>query len=772
MKPIDVKDIKGYVGKLLWVDMDTHTTKTLPTYDYIDGVGGMFMSAYINWKHGKRGIKNGRDPESLLMFLTGPLTGSPISGGARSTVCFQQIVQEPSLWAQSSVAGGGFGPELKFAGYDGIIVRGKSEKPVYLWINDGNVEFRDASSWYYEDTYQAHDRIIRELGGDKRIRTAIIGPAGANCNAMSAIIFDTSHAAAQHPGGVMGCKNLKAIAVRGHGAIPIADPEMVRKIRNAHYYISDVKGWETVGTRGERLISSYSMYGPSLKRVYNCYGCFSCRMPYMDIPEYPKGGQNCGFHLEYCTAMGVGHLKKLKYRQNAYGDGFVDPPRYSLLGSHGKYLISVPKLLDKYGISGYELMGMRTPLNLLNVLCFSDKIQGDFRGWLEKEVGAEYGSMDFVRSYTYKIAHREGEVGPWMADGLQKAAEELRDNPEKFGLTKEDGKYAWEAYERCYPIHGSFEHHFYRPTNADPRDNPETIRISPVSCGIYGLGSRQMGKSSHCATEIYDESQRNSRAMAYAAYGDERAACRYLDENDEPVLFKQPYMDDENQFYTLDGKPSKPVKPNFTKGSPLAILRGAAFSYYNDVLGTCDWVWPMLYGNTNSILFAAGIPKNKSMVQWAESPEKVSHPEWSPMSVTAVTGIEKTLDDFYYDAFRAMTVERAIQVMDSNRMREDDMPNLQTVNRPDSNGIIIGYDNMNEWKKGMAIVYEMLGWDPETGVPTRKGLHKYGLDDLADEMAAMGKLSLSLNSSSCANSSSNSSRFFSTPSRPRLRITW
>ena len=736
------EEIGSYTGKLLWIDVDTQETKILSTYDYIEGVGGMFMSAYLQWKFGNPNVKDGRDPESLLMFLTGPLTGTPIPGGARFTVCYQQAVQEPSMWSQSSVAGGGFGPELKFAGYDGIIMRGKAEKPIYIYICDDKVEFRSAEKFFYADSYTSRNLIVKDLGGDTRIRTGVIGPAGAHQNAMSTIQFDTSHAAAQHPGAIMGAKNIKGIAVRGHGTIKIADPQKVREIRDKVFYISEVISWKPVGGRRNRMLGAIPYtYGPNCNRVENCYGCFSCRMPFMDDPLYPKGGNNCGFSTtEYSTAQGI-QKGLLEYKETEFGDAYTEPMRYTIIGKTGPKNHEFGKMFDYYGISGYELLGMRTPMNLVNMMVNSDKVTPAFKNWLEGEVGAEYGTMEYGRKYIEKVANREGLVGEWMADGVERAAKMLRDEPEKFGITKEDGEYAWEAYQHAYPIHGSFEHHFNRPTFADPRDNPKTIRISPISSGIYSLGSRQMGKSSHCATELYDESQRNSRGMAYNVYGDERAACRYLDENDEPVIFMQPYLPDDTNFYTLDGRLSKPVKPNYTKGTPLAILQGAAFSFYNDALGTCDWLWPVLYGNTTSVLFPGALPKDKEMVEFFEDPEKVSHPEWSNEAVNAVTGLDKTLEDFYFEAFKAMTVERAIHVRDSGRTRDNDMFNNITANRLDSNGVMLGYDKMGEWKKGMAMVYEMLGWDPETGVPTRMGLHKYGLDDIAEALAEKGLLS-------------------------------
>ena len=732
--PEDKSKIGGYTGKLLWVDLDTQEYHTLSTYDYIDYIGGKAMGARLQWEFGDPTIEDGLDPNSLLMFLTGPWNGVPISGAGRITICFKQTVQKPSYWSHSS-AGGWFAPELKYAGWDGIILRGKSENPVYIWIQDDKIEFRDAEDAWEMDTYETQDWVRNELGGDRRIRVGCLGPSGARKNRMSAIVFDTSHAAGQHPGAVMGAKNLKAIAVRGTGTIKVVDPKTVLEIRKIHKDVHEVI-YGALGGLASCMRGIAGTKGPhQVKRAYSCFGCHYGMYSFMDTADFPRGGNICGHMMEYATAKYV-HKGDLKWVRTPYGDATTVPNRFEF-ALWDPSLMEVVKLNDKYGISSYELAGMRTPNNLLNYMHFSEEVTPGFRDWLKQHIGEEYGTMEFARKYLRLIAYREGPVGELIGDGINRAAEKLRDFPERYNMTKRDGELAWEYYQRCYPIHDSFEHHFYRPTFADPRDDATRIRISPMSVFCYGIGSRQMGPNHHAVTEMYEEAQRNARGQYYAVFGDERASCRYLDANGDPVLHKQPYMDDPTKFYTLDGRESIPVKPNFTVGAPLAAKIALGLSLYNDSMVCCDFVWPLIVSGTVGSLHAFHLRKTQESLELMADPSRSSFPEFTARLFTAVTGIEKTKEEFLVDAWRALTVERAVHVRDNNRLPDEDQPNAITMDRPDAYGVTI---DREEWRKGFGILYELMGWDPETGRPTEKGLHAYGLDEVAEELEKIGRL--------------------------------
>ena len=187
---------------------------------------------------------------SLIIFMTGPLTRSEVPGTGRHEVIFKSPLA--NIFARSSV-GGNWGVKLKKSGFDGIIISGKSEKPVYLWIHEGKVEFRDANYLWGNHTYDV-DKILKEET-EKRASTAVIGPAGEKKIKISCIVHDGnhSHVAGRCGGGaLMGSKNLKAIVVYGTQPVFVCKPEKLKNyLRELIPHIKEVsKGLSEFGTAG------------------------------------------------------------------------------------------------------------------------------------------------------------------------------------------------------------------------------------------------------------------------------------------------------------------------------------------------------------------------------------------------------------------------------------------------------------------------------------------------------------------------------------------
>src|SRR4051794_24098143 len=160
-------------------------------------------------------------PENKLIFATGPLTGTPVPCGARYMVVTKGALTNAITTSNS---GGHWGPELKFAGYDMVILEGRAPRPVYLFIHDDHVELRDASPYWGRSVGQTEDGLRNELGVPG-LRVACIGPAGEKLVRFACIMNDKHRAAGRSGvGAVMGSKNFKAIAVRGTGGVRIADP--------------------------------------------------------------------------------------------------------------------------------------------------------------------------------------------------------------------------------------------------------------------------------------------------------------------------------------------------------------------------------------------------------------------------------------------------------------------------------------------------------------------------------------------------------------------
>ena len=220
----------GYNGKILRVDLTRGTTDSESPEEtiYRRYMGGSALALYYLLTEQKAGVEP-LGPESRLIFMSSVLSGVPMPGFTRYTVA----ARSPLTGALGEAEAGGFwGPELKLAGFDGVIVEGASSKPVYLWIHNGEAEIRDASKLSGKDTGEVQ-ALIREELGDKRIRVAQCGPAGENGVLYACVLNELKHVNGRSGmGAVMGSKNLRAVAVRGTGKIPVADPDRMMSSQN------------------------------------------------------------------------------------------------------------------------------------------------------------------------------------------------------------------------------------------------------------------------------------------------------------------------------------------------------------------------------------------------------------------------------------------------------------------------------------------------------------------------------------------------------------
>jgi aldehyde:ferredoxin oxidoreductase len=214
---------KGWKGKLLRVDLTSgrSSVETIPADWLRDYIGGRGLADRYLVAEMDPAI-DPLSPANKLIFATGPLTGTPVPCGARYMV----VTKGPLTDAiTTSNSGGHWGPELKFAGYDMLIVEGKSPHPCYLYIYDDQIELRDASRYWGKGVWETEDG-LREETGIPGLRVASIGPAGEKLVRFACIMNEKHRAAGRSGvGAVMGAKNLKAIAVRGTGGVEIADPE-------------------------------------------------------------------------------------------------------------------------------------------------------------------------------------------------------------------------------------------------------------------------------------------------------------------------------------------------------------------------------------------------------------------------------------------------------------------------------------------------------------------------------------------------------------------
>jgi aldehyde:ferredoxin oxidoreductase len=216
------------MGKVLRVDLSQKTFQDYNLDEKMcrDYIGGYGLAARLLWDWQKGGI-DPLGPEANLGFITGPLTGTPAIAGTRFTVCGKSPLT--GGWGDAN-SGGHFAAFLKYAGYDGIFFSGISSKPVYLYIENGKAELRDASHLWGKNTYETDDILKAELGKDAEI--ACIGPAGEKLSLISGVVHMKGSVAARSGlGAVMGSKKLKAVVVKGSMKVPVADEPGLRELR-------------------------------------------------------------------------------------------------------------------------------------------------------------------------------------------------------------------------------------------------------------------------------------------------------------------------------------------------------------------------------------------------------------------------------------------------------------------------------------------------------------------------------------------------------------
>jgi len=316
--------MNGYMGRILRVNLTTGDIQAEPLNEAYarQFVGGSGLACRYLYDM----IDANTDPlgpANPLVFMTGPLVGTSAPSCGRYVVCARSPLT--GIWGEAN-AGGYWGPALRFAGYDGIIVTGQSPQPVYLYVHDGQAELRDASHLWGLDYYAVHDVLKSELGDD-RARLAAIGPAGENGVRFAAILNDNGRAAGRTGmGAVMGSKRLKAVAVSGRNRVPLADPAAFRvAARQATAVVRQdfssgmfrdlgTAGWMDPGSQlygdvpmkyfsqgefdGAFNLSGSSMAETILTRNSACYGCpIGCgrvvaitegpyAIPETDGPEY------------------------------------------------------------------------------------------------------------------------------------------------------------------------------------------------------------------------------------------------------------------------------------------------------------------------------------------------------------------------------------------------------------------------------------------------------------------------------------------------------
>jgi aldehyde:ferredoxin oxidoreductase len=412
-------DRYGWTGKILWVDLTAKKINTVPTSDYEPEkyLGGVGLNTKIFWEMGCPRV-NAFHPDSPLLISVGPMSGAagPFN---RTEICGIAPQSYPQETFAYSGIGGKIASEIKYAGYDGLVIVGKSDRPVYLSIVDDDVKLEDAKSLWGLDTFETQKALMAK---HSNAAVLTIGPAGENLCRFAIILNETASAAGQGGyGAVMGSKNLKAIVVKGTGTLKVARPDALMKLQKERMDANEwLKGgaqsWGRYPLCGGAI--AQDMRANRLKRMAGCHGCTYQCMGFYEIPGIGKGAQMC---MEAWYGWWSGGSSE------GYWEGNI--------------------LSQKLGINNYELNGIMNWLRAVQYGIVDKKRLGltsipivDHAGKLQ--LGGKGVHHDFLTELLNGIASGKSI----LSKGTARAAESL-------------GPAARKAFNGIFPARGYMTHH-------------------------------------------------------------------------------------------------------------------------------------------------------------------------------------------------------------------------------------------------------------------------------------------------------------------------
>ncbi len=420
----------GYTGKILHVDLTRGKLSTeQPTEDfYKTYIGGSAMGTYYVFKNTPAGA-DPLGPENTLTMMLSATTGVSISGQSRMTATAKSPLS--GLIGDSQV-GGFFPAELKFAGFDGIVFTGKSLKPVYLWIHDGEAELIDASHLWGKITGDT-EKLLREQLGDPKIEIAQIGPAGEKLARFAAIMNMCNRANGRTGmGAVMGSKNLKAVAVRGHRKVQTADPAAITRLARLApkrvVDIGDMKGLQDFGTAS---VLNYQNTSGGLPTKNYTSGTFEQAEDLSGehmSETILKENDTC-----YACVVRCKRVVETEYNHTHF-DPLYGGPEYETLSTFGSYcgvgdmsaVAIAHQICDQYGL---DTIACGATIAFA-MDCFE-------HGYLTlKDTGGidlRFGNTEAMVAMVDKIARREG-LGDLLANGSAYAAKKIGHGAEDLSI--------------------------------------------------------------------------------------------------------------------------------------------------------------------------------------------------------------------------------------------------------------------------------------------------------------------------------------------------
>jgi aldehyde:ferredoxin oxidoreductase len=417
----------GFIGKILRINLSKEKTsiETLEETFYRRYFGGRGLISYILLKELAPKI-DPLGPENKLIFACGPVTGAPFSGSGRNSVG----AKSPLTGAYGEAEAGGYwGAELKRAGFDAIIVEGKASNPIYLWIQDNNVEIIEASHLWGLEIKSAQETIRKDLD-NKTVKVAQIGPGGENLVRYASVVNDLNHVAGRcGMGAVMGSKNLKAVAVKGNTNVPIKKPKRLKKL--AQWMVQNVDNvahtLHTYGTGAEMDAGEEIGNLP----IHNFRDGKFLEVDSISA-ETLKNTVSVG--MGTCFACAVACKKEVKITKPWIVEPEYGGPEYESLASLGsncgvsdlKAVCKANELCQKYAIDTIS-----TGVTISFAMeCFEN-------GLLDKkdtgDIELNFGNAESMLKMIELIGKKQG-LGKLLAEGTKRASEKIGNGAKQFAV--------------------------------------------------------------------------------------------------------------------------------------------------------------------------------------------------------------------------------------------------------------------------------------------------------------------------------------------------
>ena len=374
----------GWAGKIISIDLTGRKVSLLETTDYSDRfLGGLGIGEKLYWDRALTGI-DAFHPANPLILMTGPLAATPVPSAPRVVACGKSPCIYPETFVSASL-GGFFAADLKRAGYDGMVIQGKADAPVYISIEDNRIDIKDAQHLWGLTNGKTRQAVKEATGGTPRIMS--IGPGGENRTRIGIIFTDAGGAGSMGFGSVMGAKNLKAVAVQGSGTIEVANPERISGIRKRFQRMTGEGYYNLFGT-------PITLPGTTVVKKIHCHGC-------------PQG---CWRTLQR-SASGMEDIRKC---QIGIFYSFWDS---KLHGQATEASFRATTLANEYSLCVMELVFLLFWLDK----CYTQGIL------TEKDIELPFskaGSIEFLEAMIQKICSREG-FGAVLAEGTLRASESV-----------------------------------------------------------------------------------------------------------------------------------------------------------------------------------------------------------------------------------------------------------------------------------------------------------------------------------------------------------